>query len=444
MLTLTKRLSRPSSTHHSSLSGNAAAPAVIRSSATSATTRNDQLALTEGSQARNPFEGVAPGFDKVKVDAWGQGDNSSVMQILINQGYTSKEIYSKGDSGRTLLDEVSRVNNLRNPNLIRAGQDLTVPSKQARERTHTPGQVETQTQTETDAPTQRPVEQTAAQPQAGNAAEAPEPAVNSVRVDKWGDGPNSSLGAILKAQGFEHNAIFSEDADGDSLLKKVARANGLSDPNLIRAGSSLQVPNSLEALNQMNIPERPEATNQTAQTPQPQVSQPTNTNPQPEVTKPPATVEATQPVVTQPAVEATQPDDGQESEVTANMGMLLNGVKEGKFTRPEFQYLNARSSRYTQMRARFSKDGYNNEELSQLGQMERRYGVEFARLAESDTIALPNYPATSNDPDLSLQVRHYHESGPLYDSYKGGQTDTEEVLGVMTRQRAEARQQEVQ
>ena len=152
----------------------------------------------------------------------------------------------------------------------------------------------------------------------------------------------------------------------------------------------------------------------------------------------------TQPVeqTTPPAEQNTQPTEGSESEVTANMGMLLNGVKNGEFTRTEFQYLNARSSRYTQMRARYAEDGYSNAELTELGRMERRYGVEFARLSASDNVSLPSFPATTNDPDLQLQVRHYHESGPMYDRYRSGSASTEDSLSAMVRQRAEARQQE--
>ena len=94
---------------------------------------NDQLKLSQTSQNRNPYQGVAPSFSTVKVDRWGQGDNDSVVQILLNQGYTQQEIYGKSGNGKSLLDEVTRVNGLRNANLIRAGQDLMVPSKNTSE-----------------------------------------------------------------------------------------------------------------------------------------------------------------------------------------------------------------------------------------------------------------------------------------------------------------------
>ena len=94
---------------------------------------NDQLNLSQASQNRNPYQGVAPSFSTVKVDSWGQGNNDSVVQILLNQGYSQQEIYGKSGNGKSLLDEVTRVNGLRNANLIRAGQDLMVPSKEASE-----------------------------------------------------------------------------------------------------------------------------------------------------------------------------------------------------------------------------------------------------------------------------------------------------------------------
>ena len=94
---------------------------------------NDQLNLSQTSQNRNPYQGVAPSFSTVKVDRWSQGNNDSVVQILLNQGYTQQEIYGKSGNGKSLLDEVTQVNGLRNANLIRAGQDLMVPSKEASE-----------------------------------------------------------------------------------------------------------------------------------------------------------------------------------------------------------------------------------------------------------------------------------------------------------------------
>jgi LysM repeat protein len=439
MLTRTRLLARRGSRHHTQ--GPAAAPQtpVANGNNAAQATQNDALALTTASQERNPYEGVAAGFSKVKVDAWGQGQNGSVEQILLNQGYSSREIYTKSADGKTLLDEVARVNGLRNPNLIQQGQDLTVPSKQAPEQNTAPPAEEAPPRTETAPPAAPEREAQAAtptepQPPANQETQPAEPSVNKIKVDRWGQGPNSSLDAILKSQGFKEEDIYRQDANGDSLLKKIARANGLKSPDKIQAGQSLEIPNSKEALAQMTIPDMPPPP--VVQRTEPERA-PVNTQSPDNSTAPPA--ETAPPVQEQ---RSTSNAD-QDREITANMGMLLDGAKQGKFTRQEFQYLNARSSRYAQMRARYSNDGYTNEELTQLGQMEKRYGVEFARLSESDTVPLPEFPRTTSDPDLAIQIKHYHESGPLFDSYKNGTSNSEDALQVMVRQRTEARQQEI-
>lgn len=82
-----------------------------------------------GKSESNPYSKFAPSASKVKVDAWGKGKNSSLDSILKSQGYSDKEIYGKGEDGKSLLDKVSATNKLKNPNLILPGQELTVPKK---------------------------------------------------------------------------------------------------------------------------------------------------------------------------------------------------------------------------------------------------------------------------------------------------------------------------
>ena len=400
----------------------------------------ETINLTQPSQQRNPYDGVAAGFSEVKVGKWGE-DNGSVEQILVNQGYSRGEIYRQDDQGQTLLDRVSDVNRLRNPNMVRENQAIVVPSKTANEqagRTEQPTQPEQPvqpTQPEQPATPEQPAQPEQpvqpAQPEQTRTEGAQEPAVNQITADRWRQGPNDSLGAILTNQGFTREQIFREDGNGDSLLKKVARANGLKNPDSIQAGRAYDIPNSVEALAQMNIPEmQPQAT----PTPPVEATQPQQPTVQVEPLPP---VSPTPPVETPPVT----PTPGGENEVTANMGMLLDGVQSGKFSRSEFQYLNARSSRYSQLRARYAKDGYSNEELQQLGQYERRYGIEYARLANGDR-DLSQVMTSVNDPDLQLQVRHFNESGPLFDSYKNGSSTSEDALTLMIRQREQARQQE--
>lgn len=69
----------------------------------------------------------------VKVDAWKRGShkgkNDTLEGILKNQGYTLREIYSKGQDGKSLLQRVSSENGLKNPNHIRANQTLEILAK---------------------------------------------------------------------------------------------------------------------------------------------------------------------------------------------------------------------------------------------------------------------------------------------------------------------------
>ncbi len=79
--------------------------------------------------APNPYEGVADGFSTVTVDPWKKGKNDTVEGMLRNQGYSLQDIYNKDKDGKTLIDHVAQANNLRNPNLIRDGAELRIPSR---------------------------------------------------------------------------------------------------------------------------------------------------------------------------------------------------------------------------------------------------------------------------------------------------------------------------
>jgi hypothetical protein len=90
----------------------------------------DSVSLSNAPQgAGNPYEGFAPASTSVKVDAWGKGKNDCLEHILKNQGYSLKEIYGKDAQGVSLLDRVTSANNMKNPNIVRAGQTLNIPSK---------------------------------------------------------------------------------------------------------------------------------------------------------------------------------------------------------------------------------------------------------------------------------------------------------------------------
>lgn len=63
----------------------------------------------------------------------------SLSQLLMQRGYSLKEMYQKDEQGKTLIDRVSDSNGLRNPNLIFPGQELNLPGKDQLEEMDFPG-----------------------------------------------------------------------------------------------------------------------------------------------------------------------------------------------------------------------------------------------------------------------------------------------------------------
>jgi LysM repeat protein len=402
----------------------------------------DALTLTRASQERNPYQGTAPDHTTVKVGRWGTGKNDSVLGILYAQGYSKQDIYGKNAEGHSLLERVQQVNGLRNPNLIREGQELTIPVREKAAETNQPAQVVPET-----TPALAPKVESAPRTEAANSEQ--KPAVSQVRVGKWGQDKNGSLYEILQNQGFKRSQILNEDGDGDSLLKKVARANGLESPDRIREGATLNVPNSLDALNQMEVPERV-ANREPVQKLEVPKPAPIQRRELPKLETPPIKPIEVRPIESKPievtpvppepaTTKAATPDRG--AEATANMGLLLDGVKNGNFTRGEFQYLNALSNRYEETRSQYSKDGFDNDELKSLGSFETRYGVTYTRLYNSDDVKLSNNTQQSDDPKAQLRLRHYQEGGSLWDGFKDGSVDSDKAISEMIRQRAEARAQ---
>jgi hypothetical protein len=90
----------------------------------------DQVSISsEAKTQNNPFQAMGAQTAQVKVDAWGKGKNDCLEHILKNQGYSLKEIYGKDENGKSMLDQIVAVNNLKNANLVPAGASLKVPSK---------------------------------------------------------------------------------------------------------------------------------------------------------------------------------------------------------------------------------------------------------------------------------------------------------------------------
>lgn len=413
------------------------------SNGNAATTRGDRLVLTNAAQnvrQDNPYQQVAPDYIKVKVGRWGSGDNDSLIGILRAQNYSKSEIYSKDSEGLTMLDRVSQANKLKNPNLIREGQELTIPVKE-RQQANGEQRVETNTTPQTN---------TNATPSSSNSNEQTA-RIQEVRVGKWGQDKNGSLYEILRNQGFTRQQIL--DGDADSVLNKVARANGLADPNKIQEGATLRVPNSMEALNQMEVPEANNGQTRRRETRIPEIQpRPVEIRPieLPKVEIPPiqpiepkntGTNEANT-TTNNNSTSTTGANTTSNSRGTANMGLLLDGVKSGNFTREEFQYLNALSNRYEETRSQFSRDGFSDDELKALGNFETRYGVNYTRLYNSDEIKLSNATSgESTNPKTQVRLRHYQEGGTIWDGFQGGTLDSEAAIAAMIAQRAEARAQ---
>lgn len=89
----------------------------------------ERLDIRGNFPAHNPFNNLSQTSAKVAVEPWASGKNNSLDAILKSQGYSSKEIYAKDANGKSLLDRVAATNNLKNANLVKVGQELTVPTK---------------------------------------------------------------------------------------------------------------------------------------------------------------------------------------------------------------------------------------------------------------------------------------------------------------------------
>ncbi|MGE0495458.1 MAG: LysM peptidoglycan-binding domain-containing protein [Vulcanimicrobiota bacterium] len=74
-----------------------------------------------------------------------------------------------------------------------------------------------------------------------------DPKTIEVVVDAWGKGKNSSLSGILLNQGYPREALTARDAEGHTMLERVAAQNGLRNPDLIHPGQRLKIPIRAEA-----------------------------------------------------------------------------------------------------------------------------------------------------------------------------------------------------
>jgi hypothetical protein len=122
------------------------------------------------------------------------------------------------------------------------------------------------------------------------------------------------------------------------------------------------------------------------------------------------------------------------------MGLILDGVREGRFTREEFKALNSVANRYEEMRADFARDGFSPQELVALGRHERAYGQMYARFYQHDRSQIEFTAEDAQDPKVSQRLRMTEEGGHIYDLYQSGQISHEEALEMLRRQRLQARE----
>lgn len=90
-------------------------------------------ALKEEQQAPGEGEKKADAPDdksaKVKLDSWKKGRNDCLEHALQAQGYSLKEIYSKGPDGKTLLQRESERNGIKDHRRIPDGKELNLTRK---------------------------------------------------------------------------------------------------------------------------------------------------------------------------------------------------------------------------------------------------------------------------------------------------------------------------
>jgi hypothetical protein len=318
-----------------------------------------------------------------------------------------------------------------------------------------------------------------------------------VSVDRWKKGPNDSIEHILRNQGYSAQDIYRRDASGKTLIQRVADANGLKDPNLIRPGKKgLLVPVKGEkpevakpeaakpeaAKPEATQPEaaKPEATQPEAAKPeatQPEAAQPEAAQPeaaQPEAVKPeaesqeaekpkkgrrrfwifgPRIEEKPEPVKAEPAVvqapaAETPPVEAQQAQAavdpqlaeaeSAEVGLLLQGVKDQKFTRNEFQALNSTANQYTELRAQYARDGFKPEQVRELSQVQQQYGQMYARFLADDKAKVTFSGAQSADPTARFRAQQNEEGGQVYDQFVAQQLDEATVKARLLAQRHQA------
>ena len=287
-----------------------------------------------------------------------------------------------------------------------------------------------------------------------------------VQVDRWRKGPNDSIERILRNQGYSHQEIYRKDGNGKTLIQRVAQANNLRDPNLIRPGQGLVVPQKeetagpkpeaapqpapapkSEAAPQPAPAPKPEAAPQPAPAPKPEAAPQPAPAPKPEAAPQPAPAPrpeaAPQPAPAPRPEAAPQPQAGdQEAELaqkeSAEVGLLLQGVKDKKFTRQEFQALNTTANQYTELRSRYTREEPTTEQVRELTQVQHQFGQMYARFLADDKAKISF--RSGDSPAAQFRGRQNEEGGQLYDQFVGQQLDEATITARLLSQRQLAAQ----
>lgn len=335
----------------------------------------------------NPYEGFADQTRRVSVDRWKQGPNDSIEHMLLRQGYSPQEVYRKDANGRTLIQRVAQVNGLKDPNLVRPGRKMLVPVKG--EGAATPRQTTAQV-------TPQVARQTAQTPTVRPEVVQP-PTIQPAPVQATPVQPETAPTETAPAQTAPPTQTeqATETTAPAEPVKKGRRRFILFGPR-----------------RQPKPPEvAPQQPTQTATIPQTQTTVPTPT----------------------PQVNETDKD-------SAEVGLLLDGVKGQKFTRPEFQALNSTANQFTELRARYARDGFKPEQVQELAQVQQQYGQMYARFLADDKARVTFAGANTNTPEAQFRARQNEEGGQAYDQFVSRQIDEAAVRARLLNQRQQASQ----
>ncbi len=304
-----------------------------------------------------------------------------------------------------------------------------------------------------------------------------------VTVDRWRKGPNDSIERILRNQGYSSNDIYKKDKNGQSLIQRVAAANGLKDPNLIRPGQKgLMVPvkDKPEAPKPVVEQPKPEAPKPAVEEPKHEAPQPVAEEPKPVVEEPkteePAAAQPkkrrgflwfgkkdkpeapaqpanpTAPVAENPPARPQQPvqppatgiqEPGTDPASIAaaeasEVNLLMKGVTDGKFNRNEFMALNATANQYTELRSQYGKDGFKPEQMVELSQVQAQYGAMYARFLADDKAKITFAGGDSPDPAARIRAQQNEQGGQFYDQFVNRQMDEATIKARLLAQRQAA------